>query len=46
MSATVKDLVCGMDVADHIHFGGVVPGIRAGFVEKCAATVREKASSL
>jgi NAD(P)H dehydrogenase (quinone) len=38
--------VCGLDVADHVHFGGVVPGVRADFVEKCAATVREKASSL
>lgn len=38
--------VCGMDVADHIHFGGVVPGIRTDFIEKCAATVQEKASSL
>lgn len=38
--------VCGMDVADHIHFGGVVPGVRPDFVEKCAATIKEKASSL
>ncbi len=38
--------VCGLEVADHIHFGGVVPGARKDFVEKCAATVREKASSL
>ena len=38
--------VCGMDVADHIHFGGVVPGVRTDFVEKCAATIKEKASSL
>ncbi|HSM96900.1 MAG TPA: NAD(P)H-dependent oxidoreductase [Rhizomicrobium sp.] len=38
--------VCGLDVADHLHFGGVVPGVRADFVEKCAARVREKASSL
>lgn len=38
--------VSGLDVADHIHFGSVVPGVRADFVEKCAARVREKASSL
>lgn len=38
--------VCGLEVADHIHFGAVVPGIRADFVEKCAAAVRQKASSL
>lgn len=38
--------VCGLEVVDHIHFGGVVPGVRADFVEKCAATVRQKASSL
>ena len=38
--------VCGLEVAGHIHFGGVVPGVRADFVEKCAATVRQKASSL
>jgi NAD(P)H dehydrogenase (quinone) len=38
--------VCGLEVVDHIHFGGVVPGIRADFVEKCAATVRQKAASL
>jgi NAD(P)H dehydrogenase (quinone) len=38
--------VCGLEVADHVNFGGVVPGIRADFVEKCAATIREKASSL
>ena len=38
--------VCGLEVADHIHFGAVVPGVRADFVEKCAATVQQKASSL
>ncbi|HWA30159.1 MAG TPA: NAD(P)H-dependent oxidoreductase [Rhizomicrobium sp.] len=38
--------VCGMDVADHVHFGNVVPGIRPDFVTKCAVTVREKAASL
>lgn len=38
--------VCGLDAADHVHFGGVTPGVRADFVEKCAVTVREKASSL
>jgi NAD(P)H dehydrogenase (quinone) len=38
--------VCGLEVADHIHFGGIVPGIRADFVAKCGAAVREKASSL
>lgn len=38
--------VCGLDVADHVHFGGVVPGLRPDFVERSAAAVREKASSL
>ncbi|MBS0274712.1 MAG: NAD(P)H-dependent oxidoreductase [Proteobacteria bacterium] len=38
--------VCGMEIADHIHFGGVIPGVRADFVERCAATVQQKASSL
>ncbi len=38
--------VCGLEVADHLHFGGVVPGARADFVEKCAETVRARASSL
>ena len=38
--------VCGLEVADHLHFGGIVPGARADFVEKCAETVRARASSL
>ncbi|MGN6517747.1 MAG: NAD(P)H-dependent oxidoreductase [Rhizomicrobium sp.] len=38
--------VCGLEVVDHVHFGSVVPGIRTDFVEKCAAAVRQKASSL
>lgn len=38
--------VCGMEVADHVHFGGVVPNVREDFVTKCAATVREKMASL
>jgi NAD(P)H dehydrogenase (quinone) len=27
--------VCGLGVVDHVHFGGIVPGIRADFVERC-----------
>ena len=38
--------VCGLEIVDHLHFGGVTPGARKDFVEKCAATIREKASSL
>jgi NAD(P)H dehydrogenase (quinone) len=34
--------VCGMDVVDHVHFGGIVPGIRADVVAKHAETVRQK----
>jgi len=33
--------VCGHDVVDHVHFGGIVPGIRADFVEQCARKVRD-----
>ncbi len=33
--------VCGLEVVDHIHFGGIVPGIRADSVETDAETVRE-----
>lgn len=33
--------VCGMEVVDHIHFGGVTPGIRADSVEADRATVRK-----
>jgi len=38
--------VCGLEVVDHVHFGAVVPGARADFVERCALIVRQKASSL
>lgn len=38
--------VCGLEVADHVHFGGVTPGVRADFVERCAAAVQQKALSL
>jgi len=31
--------VCGLEVVDHIHFGGVIPGIRADSVEADMATV-------
>ncbi len=34
--------VCGMEVVDHIHFGGIVPGMREDVVMKHATTVREK----
>jgi NAD(P)H dehydrogenase (quinone) len=33
--------VCGLDLIDHIHFGGVVPGIRADAVDTYLARVRE-----
>lgn len=34
--------VCGMDVVDHVHFGGIVPGIRPDVVAKHAGTVAQK----
>ncbi len=34
--------VCGMDVIDHVHFGGIVPGIRADVVTRHVETVRNK----
>lgn len=33
--------VCGLDVVDHVHFGGIVPGIRADAVERFLARVRD-----
>lgn len=33
--------VCGLTVVDHLHFGGVVPGITAESVRKMQASVRE-----
>jgi len=38
--------VCGMDLVDHINFGGIAPGIRADAVAASAATVQAKAKSL
>lgn len=32
--------MCGLEVVDHLHFGGIVPGIRSDFVEHCAEQVR------
>jgi len=32
--------VCGLEVVDHVHFGGIHPGIRADSVENDADTVR------
>jgi NAD(P)H dehydrogenase (quinone) len=32
--------VCGLTVVDHLHFGGIVPGIRADYVEGCVEKVR------
>lgn len=32
--------VCGLEVVDHIHFGGIVPGIRADVVEREMQSVR------
>ena len=36
--------VCGMEVVDHVHFGGIVPGTRADVVTKHFETVRRKAA--
>ena len=33
--------VCGLTMIDHVHFGGVTPGIRADVVEAHLAEVRE-----
>jgi NAD(P)H dehydrogenase (quinone) len=33
--------VCGLEVVDHVHFGSIVPGIRADAVERFLARVRE-----
>lgn len=33
--------VCGLQVLDHVHFGGVVPGLRKDALERHRATVRE-----
>ncbi len=33
--------VCGLEMVDHIHFGGIVPGIRADSVERDMETVRK-----
>lgn len=38
--------VCGLEIVDHLHFGGITPGVREDVIERYAATVREKASSL
>jgi NAD(P)H dehydrogenase (quinone) len=32
--------LCGFEIVDHIHFGGIVPGIRTDAVERCFETVR------
>jgi NAD(P)H dehydrogenase (quinone) len=33
--------VCGLELVDHIHFGGIVPGIRADIVAAHLAQVRD-----
>ncbi|HWA88778.1 MAG TPA: NAD(P)H-dependent oxidoreductase [Rhizomicrobium sp.] len=33
--------MCGFEVVDHVHFGSIVPGIRADAVERFLARVRE-----
>ena len=35
--------VCGLQVLEHVHFGGIVPNITAEAVEGCAAQVRAAA---
>lgn len=37
--------VSGVDVADHIHFGSIVPGVRADVIEKHLETVRRRAAA-
>ncbi|HUJ02161.1 MAG TPA: NAD(P)H-dependent oxidoreductase [Rhizomicrobium sp.] len=34
-------LITGLTVVDHIHFGNVIPGMRADVVERCVAKVDE-----
>jgi len=34
-------LITGLTVVDHIHFGNVIPGMRADVVERCIAKVDE-----
>jgi NAD(P)H dehydrogenase (quinone) len=38
--------VCGLTVLDHLHFGGIHPGIRADFVERCRSQVSEAVARL
>ena len=38
--------VCGLDVLDHVHFGGVTPGLPAEQVKLQADVVRAKAAEL
>ena len=38
--------VCGLEAVDHVHFGGVTPGIRADVVEAHLAQVRETVKKL
>jgi len=33
--------VCGLEIVDHIHFGGIVPGIRADVVERQMDRLRD-----
>jgi NAD(P)H dehydrogenase (quinone) len=33
--------VCGLEIVDHVHFGGIVPGIRSDVVERHLACVRD-----
>lgn len=32
--------LCGFEIIDHIHFGGVVPGMRKDAVERCCENVK------
>lgn len=36
--------LCGFEVLDHIHFGGILPGTRKDAVERCCETVRQSIS--
>ncbi|HTQ14204.1 MAG TPA: NAD(P)H-dependent oxidoreductase [Rhizomicrobium sp.] len=38
--------VCGLEVMDHLHFGGIVPGIRAGVVAQYAKKVRDRVATI
>jgi len=38
--------VCGLEIVDHLHFGGIVPGTRPDVVARHAAQVRDRVAAL